>query len=63
MKGDGGSMNNTAAGGGGFWDLPETDRQAAMEAACRFYEVEDFYDLDPEQRRMTYREAAEGASR
>ncbi|CAB3919968.1 hypothetical protein [Achromobacter ruhlandii] len=41
-------MNN------GFWDLPADERAAAMEQAAERGGVENFFDLDPEDRARAY---------
>lgn len=43
-----------------FYALPAADRDAAKEAACERFGVEDFFDLDPDQRNQVYAEAVSG---
>jgi hypothetical protein len=61
MRGDGGSMQ-TRSQYGRWEDLSADERSAAEEAACERYGVENFFDLDPEQRREV-REKALGGNR
>ncbi len=44
-----------------FFELPADKRDAARDAACEKYGVQDFYDLDPEQRAEAYDEAVRAA--
>lgn len=58
MKGDGGSMKTAL--NNGFWDLPAEERNAIMKAACERAGAENFFDLDPEDRRRAYENACAG---
>lgn len=40
-----------------FYGLPAEERDAAKSRACELYGVEDFFDLDPEQRNEVYADA------
>jgi len=40
-----------------FYSLPPEERAAAKERACERYGVEDFFDLEPEQRLEVYSSA------
>lgn len=41
-----------------FYAMPADERAAEMEKACEKYRVEDFFDLDPEQRHAVYEKVA-----
>ncbi len=38
----------------GFWDKPAEERAQAMESACNYYGVANFFDLEPEERSRAY---------
>lgn len=44
-----------------FWDLTPGEREAAYAAACEQHGAEDFFDLEPEQRRQVMDDAVSGA--